>query len=608
MHERGGPGPNVLRGLEAGTDSDITKRREPEEIVGCMHRVLSRRSGGVSASRVAFLGHEFELRAGREQFKLDILVSAFEEVIHLNRELEQERARANELLHVILPSKIVSELKATKGVKPRQYTDVAVLFADIVGFTSYCDKNPLEKVVDSLQRLIEAWEEIALRHGVEKIKTIGDAYVAAGGLLQPLHNPVLSCIRCGLEMIAATHTLPAGWNIPVRHPLRERHGRPDQPAGQYLFDLWGDTVNAASRIESNGLAGQITLSTEAWREVQRPASAGASRWDTSRSRGRASSRSSASSGSWTNRREQRERGDAPRADHRGQPDAGAAVRDLLEEAGFEVETAPDAEQAWAGRGGPFDLVLSDLHLPGDSGFDLCRRLKADPAEEHAGRRLHQRGRPGQRAPGASGGRRRLHHQAPRPGGDRRLRPPGPGAAADVRTRRRHLVVAFLGQRVQTSGGSRAAARHPPSRPSRTSSTSTSGTRPARSPSARSTGSSRSGTRNSNAWPTRNAKAHDELKRAESQLVQSETLSAMGKMVAGVAHEINNPLAFVTNNLAVLQREVGHLQECPALPGSRRGPWPSIAPSCRAIPELADEIDLTYVLDHLGGILDVRSTG
>src|SRR5262249_8701783 len=106
-------------------------------------------------------------------------------------QIEREQRRSDELLHVILPDQVVKELKATNGVRPRRYDEVAVLFADIVGFTPYCDRHCPEEVVSHLQRLVEAWEDSALRHQVQKIKTIGDAFMAASGLLHRVENPVL---------------------------------------------------------------------------------------------------------------------------------------------------------------------------------------------------------------------------------------------------------------------------------------------------------------------------------------------------------------------------------------------------------------------------------
>ncbi len=182
-------------------------------------------------------------------------------------QIERERQRADELLHVILPGDVVTELKATNSVRPRRHERVAVLFCDLVEFTHYCDGNEPEQVVRHLQQLIEHWEEIALRHQVQKIKTIGDAFMAAAGLSWlPADEPVLRCLRCGLEMIAAAHALPVKWDarvgVHVGPVVAGVIGR-----RQYLFDLWGDTVNTAARMESNGVAGAVTFSRTAWEQV-----------------------------------------------------------------------------------------------------------------------------------------------------------------------------------------------------------------------------------------------------------------------------------------------------------------------------------------------------
>ena len=187
------------------------------------------------------------------------------EIEHLEQ-IEVERRRADELLHVILPREVVAELKKSNTFVPRRYDGVAVLFADIVDFTPYCECHTPEDVVHHLQTLVESWEETALKYEIQKIKTIGDAFMAACGLLSPVSNPVLNCIRFGQEMIAATQTCPTGWNLrvgihygPVIGGVLGRR--------QYLFDLFGDTVNTAARMESHGVKGQIVLSGEAWGQV-----------------------------------------------------------------------------------------------------------------------------------------------------------------------------------------------------------------------------------------------------------------------------------------------------------------------------------------------------
>jgi len=182
------------------------------------------------------------------------------------KEIEAEKKRADDLLHVILPSEVVAELKATDRVKPRRYEHVAVMFCDVVGFTAYCDRREPEEVIGYLQEMVERFEGVALRHGLEKIKTVGDSFMATAGLLEPADNPVLLCVKSGLEMIALAPELPPAWQVRVGI-----HAGP-VVAGvvghrQYLFDVWGDTVNMANRIEGAGVPNAVNLSREAWQQV-----------------------------------------------------------------------------------------------------------------------------------------------------------------------------------------------------------------------------------------------------------------------------------------------------------------------------------------------------
>lgn len=181
-------------------------------------------------------------------------------------QIEQEKQRVDALLHVILPPEVAEELKSTNEVQTRQYDNVAVLFCDVVGFTSFCDSRGAEEVVSVLQDLVATYERLCLEHDVLKIKTIGDAFMAVCGMLTPSENPVLSCIRCGVDMIEAAQRLPAKWDVrigihvgPVVGGLLGKR--------QFQFDLWGDTVNSAARMEHNGEPGKITLSSAAWDQV-----------------------------------------------------------------------------------------------------------------------------------------------------------------------------------------------------------------------------------------------------------------------------------------------------------------------------------------------------
>jgi class 3 adenylate cyclase len=137
-----------------------------------------------------------------------------------------------------------------------------VLFADVVDFTSYCDHNSPQDVLSNLQALTASYEDLALKYDLQKIKTVGDAFMAAGGLLQPLDNPVLNSVHCGLEMIQVACQIPAGWDVRVGiHYGTVIAGLIGKR--QYLFDIWGDTVNTAQRIEHYGRPGAVNLSRPA---------------------------------------------------------------------------------------------------------------------------------------------------------------------------------------------------------------------------------------------------------------------------------------------------------------------------------------------------------
>lgn len=188
------------------------------------------------------------------------------EVLYLGQ-IEAEKKRSDELLHVILPPDIVKELKSNGFVAPRRHEDVAVLFCDIVGFTPYSASRQPEEIVAALQQLFEAYEDLSARHEMYKIKTIGDSFMSTAGLLVPVANPVLSAVRCGLEMVQAAKNLPAGWDVRVGI-----HAGP-VVAGvvgrkQYLYDLWGDTVNTAARVESHGSKAGVNVSASAWLRIK----------------------------------------------------------------------------------------------------------------------------------------------------------------------------------------------------------------------------------------------------------------------------------------------------------------------------------------------------
>ena len=183
------------------------------------------------------------------------------------REIEAAKQRIDGLLHVILPDPIACELIAENKVQPRQYPQVSVLFADVADFTNYTESHPVEEVVANLQRLVIAYENLALKWKIQKIKTIGDSFMAAGSLLEPLENPVLNCVCCGLEMVDVAIKMGVGWQVRVGIHFGPLIGGVVGER-QYLFDIWGDTVNTAQRLESHGEVSCVNLSQQAWEKVQ----------------------------------------------------------------------------------------------------------------------------------------------------------------------------------------------------------------------------------------------------------------------------------------------------------------------------------------------------
>lgn len=175
--------------------------------------------------------------------------------------IEEEKSRVDALLSATLPEAAIVELKATQQVKPKRHEGVVVLFADVVNFTQFCDRNPPELAVSRLQSLINGFEEITLAAGLEKIKTIGDAFMGTAGLLKPLDDPMRAASDCALQMVKAAPELTGGWQVRVGlHVGPVIAGVIGQQ--QHLYDLWGDTVNTAARITGVGEASTVSISAE----------------------------------------------------------------------------------------------------------------------------------------------------------------------------------------------------------------------------------------------------------------------------------------------------------------------------------------------------------
>jgi class 3 adenylate cyclase len=212
--------------------------------------------GGIGA----LLAYQLE-RQARERFLQQRVIER--QVI----ELADEKARSEELLLNVLPPAIADRLKAEHHAIADGFPRVTVLFADIVGFTKMSERLSPEQVVERLNLIFSSFDDLVDKLKLEKIKTIGDAYMVAGGLHSHEYDHAQTIAEMALAMRrrAAEFSRQFGERIEIRVGI---HAGP-VVAGvigkrKFIYDVWGDTVNTASRMESHSVAGQIQVTREAY--------------------------------------------------------------------------------------------------------------------------------------------------------------------------------------------------------------------------------------------------------------------------------------------------------------------------------------------------------
>ena len=231
------------------------------------HRISSSGNDEISSLGFAFN----EMTRNLQSVQID-LRNANEELEQRHQEVKKKRHLSESLLHNILPIEIATEWQAKDTVEPKYFEDVSVLFTDFVNFTRSTEDLPAEELVYRLHDYFTAFDKIVDRYGLEKLKTIGDSYMCVGGL--PVRSPShpLDMVLAAFEMLQAVADeerpgAESNWAI--------RIGIHTGPviAGvvgirKFAFDVWGDTVNYSSRMESCSASNEINLSAATYLRVK----------------------------------------------------------------------------------------------------------------------------------------------------------------------------------------------------------------------------------------------------------------------------------------------------------------------------------------------------
>ncbi len=190
-----------------------------------------------------------------------------------NKIIAAEKQRSDDLLLNILPEDTAEELKESGRVEAKKYEAVTVFFSDFKGFTKYAENLSPEILVETIDHYFSKFDEIIEKYGLEKIKTIGDAYMAAGGLNYDNDNHAKHMILAAQEMIEVVEQVKHDEGIDGSFDIRIGINTGPVVAGvvgtkKFAYDIWGDTVNIAARMESSSEPGRINISEDTYKQVQ----------------------------------------------------------------------------------------------------------------------------------------------------------------------------------------------------------------------------------------------------------------------------------------------------------------------------------------------------
>ncbi|MFY0675521.1 MAG: tetratricopeptide repeat protein [Bacteroidia bacterium] len=280
-HKALGEGNKALEYLQMVNEIDDNLKSEETakklQLMEFQKQVEADSIANAEKEREVHLAHEAELRK-KNQTRNYLIIGAFVLVIlagglfarvrYIRKSkvaLQKEKDRSEDLLLNILPEEIAQELKEKGKADARDFDQVTILFTDFKEFTQASEKLSAKELVAEINTCFEAFDVICEKYGVEKIKTIGDSYMAAGGLPVSTDNSVRNTVLAALEMQEFITTRSAQLHTHSSFQMRAGIHTGPVVAGivgvkKFQYDIWGDTVNTASRMESHGEIGKVNIS------------------------------------------------------------------------------------------------------------------------------------------------------------------------------------------------------------------------------------------------------------------------------------------------------------------------------------------------------------
>jgi class 3 adenylate cyclase/DNA-binding response OmpR family regulator len=282
---------DILDGLREGAAAYVTKPYDPPHVIDRIEHLLRHLSAPDTPGEplpLEYRGETMQLDVSRRQL-LNLLLSTYENILRQNTKLEEMHSqltvasqrlgeslqKTQDLLYRVFPRQIADELANAGQSQPRHFDAVTVLFTDFVGFTRVAETMAPQQLIDGLEEYFRRFDALTATCHMEKLKTIGDAYVAAGGVPTANTTHALDAALLSLairECVKETSLELAGSGMPSFAIRIGLHTGP-LVAGvigeqRFTYDLWGDTVNTASRMESGGEAGRINISDATFRLVE----------------------------------------------------------------------------------------------------------------------------------------------------------------------------------------------------------------------------------------------------------------------------------------------------------------------------------------------------